>query len=134
MIGATITLGVGIFGLAGLLYLKHWELSRGTVLFAHMRARVEVLMQRMFAGSGFAPRFASNVGVALRDLLKKIAKSAAARSLVALEASLERMLHTVRKTQYVDAAKSASPFLKEVVAYKRKLSQPRASTLSKLAD
>lgn len=134
MIGATITLGVGVAGVTVLLLLKHWETRRGVVVFAGLRARIQEAIRRMFVGGDAASRSFAGVGISVRSILHSIAKSAAAQSLITLERSLERALHTVRRTKNVGAERpSASPFLQEVVAYKKKL-RPRASTLRKLGE
>lgn len=134
MIGATITLGVGVAGVAGLLLIKHWEITRGRVFFADIRSRLQGGIRRAFWSGGALSSIFVRIGANLRSLVHQFAKTAFARTLVALERSLERALHTVRKTKDSGAdasGQSASPFLQEVVAYKKKL-RPRAATLRKL--
>lgn len=132
---ATVLLVLGIVSMISLLWLKHWELTRGRTLFSGARGAIRARLGAISKEGGFFSGAVADVAGWSARLSRSITRSAAARALIALERSLERMLHAVRRNSTkIDRPDAPSPFLQEVAEYKKKLARPRLSRLRSLGE
>lgn len=120
---ATSILALSLLGLVILVSLKAWEMRAGHLLFPSMRhvagARSAHVLH--FARAEFPHRLA-RAGRVARRLLRAYVSFASAKALFYFERGLERILHKVRTApSNLKERGEASPFLREVAAYKRML-------------
>ena len=119
-----ITLAVSLVGMLALLSAKRYELVSGNLIFANSRPKLAKFSHRMVFLFGTAvPLYVRwQVGRLYRGSTAWIHR-AAARGVVNVEHWLERTLRIVRqKTAAPRVPGEASPFLREVGEYKKKLS------------
>ncbi len=132
MIIATYTLLGSTFGLIALIGFKGWEEHHEMYLFPSLRSRVGVHAHRLheYLRAEF-PKTASRIAYFSARLLRAYASFGLAKTLVAFERFLENALRKVRTApRELERRGEASPFLREVAAYKRMLSRtPRKEQL-----
>lgn len=123
MLIATAILAFSIVGLIVLVSLKAWEMRAGHVLFPSVRPSAGERSIRVlhFARAEF-PHKLARVGRITRKLARAYISLASAKALFYFERGLERALHKVRTAPAnLKERGEASPFLREVAAYKRML-------------
>ena len=117
---------VSILGMAGLLGVKRYELASGHVIFASARPAVS----QFFKGTLWwfekeLPALVRRYMLRTVRFCKVVLQRLLARSILWVEHTLERVLHTVReKTANTRTPGEASAFLREVAEHKKNLSQP----------
>jgi|GEM_PF-1803568 len=126
MIVAISIFGVSSIGLLLLLVIKTWENSRGRIFFAPLRVPLRRRSARFLAYvRGDAPR---SLGRTLR-IARRVARAyisyVYAKVLYFFERLLEQGLHKVREVPGADQRGEASPFLREVAAYKKMLEREK---------
>ena len=121
----TIVLVASCIAMVALLWVKHWELSTGRVIFSQSRPRIGQFFERLlFAIERHLPILVRRYWQQFLVWLRVNARGAIARGLLATERSLEHALQTLRqKTQPPPREKtgSASAFLREVAEHKKRL-------------
>lgn len=123
MLIATAILVFSIIGLALLIGVKAWELRVGHLLFPSLRMSAGMRSMRVlhFAHAGL-PHTLMRTGRLTRTVVRAYMSFASAKVLFYFERGLERVLHKVRTAPVnLKERGEASPFLREVAAYKRML-------------
>ncbi len=121
----TITLGISVVGLLGLLGVKRWEMTTGRVMLSHIRPRLGDLLHRTLAWAehvapALVAHYASVAYRAARTWLHRLT----AWSVLMLERVLEQTLRFLRhKTDAPTSGGEASIFLREVAEHKKKLQE-----------
>ncbi|HEX8994121.1 MAG TPA: hypothetical protein VF803_02615 [Candidatus Paceibacterota bacterium] len=128
----TSVLILSILGMAALLYVKHWELSTGKVLFGNARPHIaDVSHRALVVVEHTIPGAARSLISEMKVWVRTGARAAIARAWFAIEHALERALHFLRNAvahQHHDTTESrgsASAFLREVAEHKRHLMRRR---------
>ena len=124
----TVLLCVSLVGLSSILYVKHWEETKGRLMMSRVRPRAGEMLG---LGLNFVEKRAPAL---LRDVISRayaIARSlmhrTAAWSVIHVERMLEKTLHTLRHTTQKRGDGEASSFLREVAEHKKSL-QERSSS------
>ena len=123
MLVASAILVFSIAGLTALISVKAWEMRAGHLLFPSFRTGVGERSTRVlhFARAEFPHTLARAVRNG-RRLARAYVSFAFAKILFYFERGLERVLHKVRSAPVnLKDRGEASPFLREVAAYKRML-------------
>jgi hypothetical protein len=119
-----ILLIISIAGMLFLLAAKRYELSSGNLILAGARPRLSKFSSRtMFLFGTAIPHYLRWQASRLYFMVRAWAHRAVARVVVTVEHWLEQTLHQVREktTPVVRTPGEASPFLREVGEYKKKL-------------
>lgn len=130
----TVTLGISIVGMLLLLGFKRYELVSGNVLFASRRPAIGSFFKHtLWWIEKVLPALVRAYSRRAWHFCKTMLQQSIAKSILWVEHSLERVLHTVREQTTVERTPGeASAFLREVAEHKRKLSRkprkPRAAT------
>lgn len=122
---ATILLITSSVGLVSLILFKAWELKSETVLFSPVRMRVGAYSHRLLEGlrAEFPKTFARMARITGR-IVRAYASFGIASALIAFERFLERTLRLIRTApRELERRGEASPFLREVAAYKRMIAR-----------
>ena len=122
----TLGLILSILGMVGLLGFKRYELTSGQVLFASARPALGAFFrQALWWIEKVLPALVRVYTIRAVRYCKVSLQRTLARSILWLEHTLERMLHTVREqtTTAVRSPGEASAFLREVAEHKRTLSR-----------
>ena len=125
MLIATILLCLSIFGLVSLVAFKAWELESKTVLFSPLRVRIGGYSHRLLENlrAEFPKTFARATRIFGR-IVRAYASFGLAKLLVAFERFLEKTLRLIRTApRELERRGEASPFLREVAAYKRMIAR-----------
>lgn len=123
MLIATAILVFSIVGLVALIGIKAWELRVGHLLFPSMRTSAAVRSTRvLYFAHAELPHKLARTGRIARKVARAYVSFASAQVLFYFERVLERVLHKVRTAPVnLKERGEASPFLREVAAYKRML-------------
>lgn len=122
---ATLLLLISIAGLVGLVAFKSWELKHEMFLFSSVRIRVGAHSHRLLEGlRAEFPQTAARVARIFGRLVRAYASFGLAKALVGFEQFLERTLRLIRTApRELERRGEASPFLREVAAYKRMITR-----------
>src|SRR3989338_263143 len=118
----SITLGISILGLTGLIAAKRWETATGRVFFSGVRpAAGQVLGSALHFVERRAPAllrlgFSTLIAAARTGIRFSIAWV-----VLRAERLLEKTLHPLRHTTATRGEGEASPFLREVAEHKKSL-------------
>jgi hypothetical protein len=125
MIIATSILLISLLGLTGLIAFKWWELKSERFIFSGVRTRVGAHSHRLLESlRAEFPKTASRATRIAGRIVRAYASFGLAKLLVAFEAMLERVLRTIRTApRELERRGEASPFLREVAAYKRMITR-----------
>jgi len=120
-----IALAVSIVGMTGLLGFKRYELVSGNVLFASARPAVGTFFREtLWWVEKVLPALIKTYSRRAVHLCKVVLQRGIARSILWVEHTLERVLHTVREqTTTLREPGEASAFLREVAEHKRSLTR-----------
>lgn len=122
----TTLLLISCVGMAAIVAVKERELRTGQVFFAGARPRLRRMFARALSIERSLPRLAREVSVHAGAAARAGLRALVARGAVLVESLLERLLHVLRyKTSAPAAEGEASPFLREVAEYKKKLQEER---------
>jgi len=123
----TATLGVSLLGMILLLWLKHYELTTGRVVFSGVRPLVGELLAAFTQWFQHrAPALAARVARRAWEALLSFLHRAVARGALWAEYALEHILRTVReKTTHARPGGEASDFLRQVAEHKKTLQRHR---------
>lgn len=120
----TAILALSLIGLISLLYVKHWELSTGRLVFGSMRPKAgDFFRQCVHLFERTIPSLVAG-GVERGALwLRTTARGSLAHALILAERALERALHALRHKTVPPphAGGQASEFLREVAEHKKQL-------------
>ncbi len=123
---STITLGISIAGLIGLIVLKRFEERTGRLLLTSLRTRVgKYVHEGVERTRRDLPVASRRISTVARDMGREYAKQFLARSLLASEHWLERTLSHLRRVERAGRGGEASSFLKEVAEHKKQLVRER---------
>lgn len=124
---AMVTLGISIAALAGLVGFKWVELRTRRVFFESARRILSGRLERaLFVLASALPRTLTQYAGYVARRSRVLLRTALASLLLSIERGLERALRALRhKTDPVRGGGPVSPFLREVVEYKRRLSHPK---------
>ncbi len=122
---ATILLIIAIVGLTSLIAFKAWELRSETVMFSPVRIKVGGYSHRLLENlRAEFPRTAARATRIFGRILRAYASFGLAKALIAFESFLEKTLRLVRTApRQIERRGEASPFLREVAAYKRMIAR-----------
>lgn len=125
MLIATILLCISIVGLLSLIAFKAWELKSETFLFSGVRTRIGGHSHRFLESlRAEFPKTAARTTRILGRVVRTYASFGLAKMLIAFEALLEKTLRTIRTApRELERRGEASPFLREVAAYKRMITR-----------
>lgn len=122
----TAVLVLSCLAMAGLLYVKHWELNTGHTLFAEQRPKAaQVLHAGVIIIERVIPAAIEKGAAEFSVWLRGSARTGLARALAASERALEQALHVLRHKTVPPptAGGEASAFLREVAEHKKKFLQ-----------
>ena len=125
MLIATILLLISIAGLVGLIAFKAWELKSETFLFSGVRTKIGGHSHRFLESlRAEFPKTAARTTRIFGRVVRAYASFGLAKMLIAFEALLEKILRTIRTApRELERRGEASPFLREVAAYKRMIAR-----------
>ena len=122
----TVLLLVSCAGMALILFLKNKELTEGRVFFAGVRPALSGFFSRALVIERALPSLIGTVSRRAGYLARVGVRALVAWVALVLERVLERALHLLRyKTSAPEAQGEASPFLREVAEYKKKLQEEK---------
>jgi hypothetical protein len=122
----TIVLLISCAGMALILLLKQRELRTGRMFFAGARPALSGFFSRMLVIERALPSIAGGVSRRAGSSVRAGFHALAAWIVLHLERVLEKALHVIRyKTSAPEAQGEASPFLREVAEYKKKLQEEK---------
>lgn len=122
----TIVLLISCAGMALILFLKQRELRSGRVFFAGARPALSGFFSKVLTVEKALPSVAGAVSRRAGASARAGFHAFAAWVVLHLERVLERALHVIRfKTSAPEAQGEASPFLREVAEYKKKLQEEK---------
>lgn len=120
----TIVLLVSCTAMAALLWVKHWELATGRLVLKQYRPRIGRAADTVLAAFEYhLPHLIRHLWKYFLHWMRVTARHSLAHALLAAENALERALHIIRHktTPSHESTGTASAFLREVAAYKKKL-------------
>jgi len=113
---------VSLAGLSGVLYVKHWEDTRGKFVMSRVRPKAgEVLGAGLNFVERRAPALARAAALRGYAAARALAQRGTAWALLQVERLLEKTLHTLRHTTQMRGDGEASAFLREVAEHKKSL-------------
>lgn len=125
MLIATILLLISIAGLLGLITFKAWELRSETFLFSGVRTKIGGHSHRFLESlRAEFPKTAARTTRIIGRVVRAYASFGLAKMLIAFESLLEKTLRAIRTApRELERRGEASPFLREVAAYKRMITR-----------
>lgn len=125
MLIATILLLISIVGLLSLVAFKAWELKSETFLFTGVRTKIGSHSHRLLESlHAEFPRVAARSTRIMGRIVRAYASFGLAKMLIAFELLLEKTLRAIRTApRELERRGEASPFLREVAAYKRMITR-----------